>query len=114
LANNTVKGWEEKLTWDDMMDDGSSGGAITVAPEEPVQIVRDPDTNKVAKVIYGNMGRMMEGEPVIMWSEEILRDETTGQITGIQTVRPNGTMTVEHILRDETTGQFLGTKLEYL
>lgn len=111
MPSNTVKGWEEKLTWDDMMDAGTSD--ITIAPEEPVTLERDPDTNAVTKVTYGNMERMMEGEPVVLWSEEILRDESTGQISGVKTTRPNGTVTIEHMLRDDN-GQFIGTKLEYL
>jgi hypothetical protein len=107
----TSLGWEDKLTWDETSD--SSTNSITIAPGEPVTLVRDPDTKQVIQVIYGNMERMMMGEPVVIWTEDILRDETTGQVIGVQTVRPNGTITIEHMVRDET-GMFTGTTLEYL
>lgn len=112
MPSNTAKGWEDQLSWDDSTSTDGGSSSITIAPEEPVQLIRDPETNQVTKVVYGNMSRMMEGEPVVMWSEEILRDEETGQVIGIRTIRPNGTSTVETILRDEN-GMFLGTELKY-
>lgn len=115
MANNTAKGWEDINDEQDMTEEegGGKGASITIAPEEPVQLKRDKETNKVTKVIYGNQERMLEGEAVVMWSEEILRDEETGKIIGVQTVRPNGSVTIEHILRDGD-GKFTGTRLEYV
>jgi len=115
MPNSIAKGWEEKLTQADIDADNANGGAsgsITIAPEEPVQLVKDPDTGQVTKVIYGDIDRMMEGDPVVMWTEEIVRDDK-GVVIGIQTMRPNGTMTMEHMIRDDK-GKFLGTKLEFL
>jgi hypothetical protein len=87
-------------------------GSVAIAPEEPVTIIRHPDTGQVVQVVYGDMERMMRGEPTIIWSEEIIRDDK-GQVVAIQTMRPNGVVTIEHLDRD-SNGKLIGTRLEYL
>jgi hypothetical protein len=112
--NNIAKGWENPVKEVEPFDPTKSvDGSVTIGPEEPVQLVRDPITKKVVSVIYADMERMMQGDPVVMWTEDILRDPVTGKVIGIQTVRPNGIMTIEHIDRD-VDGTFIGTRLEYL
>jgi hypothetical protein len=112
MPASTAMGWEDQLTWDDVGDGTGQASSITIAPGEPVTLVRDEETKQVIRVIYGNMERMAMGEPVVIWTEELIRDEN-GQLTAIQTVRPNGTITLEHMVRD-ADGMFTGTTLEYL
>jgi hypothetical protein len=115
MPNNIAKGWEEILTDADLNDPSyMASGNLTVAPEEPVKIIRDDTTGAVNTVMYGNLARMLAGDQVVTWTEDIIRDATTGQVIGIQTTRPNGTMTMEHIIRDPITGKIDHTELEYL
>jgi hypothetical protein len=111
--NDIVKGWENPISEIAPHDPNNPDvSSVTVGPEEPVTLFRDPLTNQVTQVIYGDMERMMNGEPVIMWTEDIVRDPVTNKVIGIRTMRPNGVMTMEHIERD-VDGTFIGTRLEF-
>jgi len=112
--NDIIKGWENPVTQLTPYDpENPNVSTITVSPEEPVKLTRDPITKQAVQVLYGDIDRMRRGDPVVMWTEDILRDPLTNKVIGIQTMRPNGVMTIEHIHRD-VDGKFLSTTLEYL
>ncbi|ALN97808.1 hypothetical protein Bp8pS_129 [Bacillus phage vB_BpuM-BpSp] len=112
MSNSTVKGWEDKINWEDRSSlDDNNASSITVAPEEPVKIVKDSETGLVKKFIFGNMKRIEEGEAAVLWSQELIRDENNA-VTGILTTRANGVQTLEKFIREN--GEFIGTELEYL
>jgi hypothetical protein len=109
MPSNSAFGWEDKMTWDDLSN--QQPGDMTVVPEEPVTINYGED-GLVTSVIYGNMKRIEEGEPAVIWSQDIIRDDNK-KVIGIQTTRANGTITMETFVYDEN-GRFTGSTLDYL
>jgi len=110
-----VKGFEAKLTLEDLenMTEEERNSNLIVTPEEPVEMMYD-ENGQVMSVIYGDMERLMQGDPVVIWTQDIVRDPATGQVTSILTVRPDGNMTEETFVRDPVTNKLLKTTLAFL
>lgn len=114
MPNNIGFGQEERLT-DAEKEDPTliKDPGIGLAPEGPIKLVMDEETGLLVNCLYGDFDRMMNGELVGIWNEEILRDPETKAITAIRTTRVNGTITREDFIRDETTGKLIGTKMVF-
>jgi len=118
MASRIVKGWETLPTDEELLEmlENPDANTETVVPEEPVKLIRTPDKDGkliLTKVIYGNLERLMNGDTVVVWSEELLRDDATGKLIGIKTTRADGTITKEMFTND-SDGNFDHSSLEYL
>jgi len=118
MASNIVKGWETLPTDEDILEELTNPSATneTVVPEEPVQVIKEIDENGNSyptKIIYGNLERLNMGESAVIWSEELIRDETTKAVIGVRTTRANGTITEEYFQKD-SNNSFDHSTLKYL
>lgn len=74
-------------------------------PEEPALLLRDPDTKKVRKVIYGEAELLLndeEADPVV-WQQE-LKYNSSGKVESVITTFPDGE-TVENFLKRDSNGK---------
>jgi len=109
MPNNIAMGWEEKQTQAEIDDPSLVNGTVTVAPEGPIKIIKD-ENGQIQSIIHGDMTRMLNGEMVAIWSEEIIRDTTTGLIQAVKTTRPSGSVVTEQFYRD-ANGKLTSTKM---
>lgn len=112
MPNNIAIGWEELLTDAEKLDPSLLGtGNTVVAPDNPVLIMRD-ENDSISGFMYGDMDRLMIGDPVNLWTEELIRDPVSKKVVGTHVTRTNGTI-VDELFQYDENGKFTGTKLVY-
>ena len=84
--------------------------ATPVAADSPFKMYFNLD-GSLKRVVYEDKDARLAGQPFSRWSEEILKDPTTGRVTGIKTVRPSGAIVEEQFQYDAITGKLTGSIL---
>lgn len=111
MPANIALGWEEPLTDAEKKDPSIIDDTVSVAPEGPIKIIKD-ENGFIQKIIHCDFDRLLKGEMVGSWTEEIIRDPDTGVIQGIKTTRSSGTIVTEQFFRDQN-GKLTNTKLVF-